>query len=433
MIETLVAGVAALAVLAFVFASFLAMLPLIIASVSILTTFLLLLAMSYLTSVSFIVQFLVSLVGLGVAIDYSLLFVTRWREERAHGKSNEEALITTMATAGRAVSLSGLTVAIGLMSLIVLPVPFLRSTGIGGMLIPLVSVAVVLTLLPAILASVGPRWDWPRIRHEAMASRGWRAWATGVAKHPWLGLLAALLILGVAMSPALHLRIGQTSAQAEAQSGSAHRVYQDLLSNGAPAGVITPMEVLVRDTRATATARRLRGVAGVDTVAIVRGPAGTRDGYSDLIVVPSIETVNSATLGPTRSVESALRTMPGVFGVTGEGPGQQAFTSAVYGNVPLMLTVLAILTFLLLARALRSLILATKAVILNLVSLAATFGALTWFWQNGHGSLPIFRNTGDGRHHVLGAHHGVCVLVRALDGLRSLHPHPSARRVRRRR
>ncbi len=125
-------------------------------------------------------------------------------------------------------------------------------------------------------------------------------------------------------------------------------------------------------------------------MAIVRGPAGTRDGYSDLIVVPSIETVNSATLGPTRSVESALRTMPGVFGVTGEGPGQQAFTSAVYGNVPLMLTVLAILTFLLFARALRSLILATKAVILNLVSLAATFGALTWFWQNGHGSLPIF-------------------------------------------
>lgn len=390
LIETLVAGVAALAVLAFVFASFLAVLPLIIASVSILTTFLLLLAMSYLTSVSFIVQFLVSLVGLGVAIDYSLLFVTRWREERAHGKSNEEALITTMATAGRAVSLSGLTVAIGLMSLIVLPVPFLRSTGIGGMLIPLVSVAVVLTLLPAILASVGPRWDWPRIRREAMASRGWRAWATGVAKHPWLGLLGALLILGVAMSPALHLRIGQTSAQAEAQSGPAHRVYRDLLSNGAPAGVITPMEVLVRDTRAAATARRLREVAGVDTVAIVRGPAGTRNGYSDLIVVPSIETVNSATLGPTRSVESALRTMPGVFGVTGEGPGQQAFTSAVYGNVPLMLTVLAVLTFLLLARALRSLILAAKAVILNVVSLAATFGVLTWFWQNGHGSLPIF-------------------------------------------
>ena len=81
--------------------------------------------------------------------------------------------------------------------------------------------------------------------------------------------------------------------------------------------------------------------------------------------------------------------MPGVYGVTGEGPGQQAFTSAVYGNVPLMLTVLAILTFLLLARALRSLVLAAKAVILNVVSLMATFGILTWFWQDGHGSLPF--------------------------------------------
>ncbi len=390
LIETLLAGVAALAVLAFVFASFLAMLPLLIASVSILTTFLLLLGMSYVTSVSFIVQFLVSLVGLGVAIDYSLLFVTRWREERAHGRSNEEALITTMTTAGRAVLLSGLTVAIGLMSLIVLPVPFLRSTGIGGMLIPLVSVAVVLTLLPAILASVGVRWDWPRLRNETSASRGWKAWARGVATHPWLGLCAALLILGVAMSPVLHLRIGQTSARADAQSGSAHREYQVLLSGGEPLGVITPMEVLVSDEHANSVAHRLRGIAGVETVAIANGRASTRDGYTDIVVVPSIETVSSATLGPTRAVERAVSTIPSVFGVAGEGPGQQAFTSAVYGNVPLMLGVLAILTFLLLARALRSVVLAAKAVILNVVSLFATFGILTWFWQDGHGSSLVF-------------------------------------------
>ena len=390
LIETLLAGVAALAVLAFVFASFLAVLPLVIASVSILTTFLLLLGLSYLTSVSFIVQFLVSLVGLGVAIDYSLLLVTRWREERARGESNEDALVKAMETAGRAVLLSGLTVAIGLMSLIVLPVPFLRSTGVGGMLIPLVSVAVVLTLLPAILASVGPRWDWPRLRNESSASRGWKRWATGITKHPWLGLLTAVLILGIAISPVFHLRVGQTSAQAEAQSGTAHRQYQVLLSGHVPAGVITPMEVLVNASQADATMQTLRTVNGVQTVALASGTAGTRAGFADVVVVPTIETLNSATLGPTRSVERALLPMRGVIGVTGEGPGQQAFTSAVYGNVPLMLLVLAILTFLLLARALRSLILALKAVILNVVSLAATFGILTWFWQDGHGSSPIF-------------------------------------------
>lgn len=390
LIETLLAGVAALAVLAFVFASFLALLPLLIASVSILTTFLLLLGLSYLTSVSFIVQFLVSLVGLGVAIDYSLLFVTRWREERALGQSNEEALVTAMRTAGRAVLLSGLTVAIGLMSLIVLPVPFLRSTGVGGMLIPLVSVAVVLTLLPAILASVGPRWDWPRIRNERSASRGWKAWATGITQHPWLGLIAAVLVLGIAISPVLHLRVGQTSAQAEAQSGPAHHLYQELLLGKVPAGVITPMEVLVEKSQTQSTIKALRAVNGVDTVALATGTEGTRAGFSDVVVVPKIETLNSATLGPTRAVESTLRRLPGVVGVTGEGPGQQAFTSAVYGNVPLMLSVLAILTFLLLARALRSIVLAVKAVVLNVVSLAATFGILTWFWQDGHGSSTLF-------------------------------------------
>src|SRR3984957_1346201 len=390
LIETLLAGVAALAVLAFVFASFLALLPLVIASVSILTTFLLLLGLSYMTSVSFIVQFLVSLVGLGVAIDYSLLFVTRWREERDRGQSNEEAIVQTMRTAGRAVLLSGLTVAIGLLSLIVLPVPFLRSTGIGGMLIPLVSVVVVLTLLPAILVSVGPRWDWPRVRHERSASRGWKAWARGLTRHPWLGLFTAVLVLGIAISPVLHLRVGQTSAQAEAQSGTAHHLYQELLSGGVAPGVITPMEVLVKESHATSTLQTLQRVSEEQTAALAQGTAGTRAGYADIVVVPTIETLNSATLGPTRAVESALHGAASVFGVTGEGPGQQAFTSAVYGNVPLMLAVLAILTFLLLARALRSIILAIKAVVLNVVSLAATFGILTWFWQDGHGSSPIF-------------------------------------------
>src|SRR5665213_942657 len=390
LIETMVAGVGALAVLAFVFASFLALLPLLIASVSILTTFLLLLGLSYVTTVSFIVQFLVSLVGLGVAIDYSLLLVTRWREERARGNSNEEALVTAMQTAGHAVLLSGLTVAIGLMSLIVLPVPFLRSTGLGGMLIPLVSVAVVLTLLPAILASVGPRWDWPRLRNEATASRGWTAWARGIARRPWIGVIVAVLVLAVATFPVLHLRVGQTSAQSEAQSGPAHQQYQTLLAGGVPAGVITPMEVLVHSSNANATISALKSVTGVAMVTLPSGSTGTRAGQSDVIVVPTIETVNSATLAPSRNVERVLSTLSGVVGVTGEGPGQQAFTSAVYGNVPLMLFVLALLTFLLLARALRSVVLAIKAVILNVLSLAATFGILTWFWQDGHLSSPIF-------------------------------------------
>src|SRR6478672_11260585 len=181
--ETLLGALGALAVLLFVFASLLAFLPLVVAAVSILTTFLLLLPLTYLTDVSFIVQFLVALVGLGVAIDYSLLFVTRWREERDHGRDNHDAVVAAMETAGHAVLFSGITVAIGLLALVVLPVPFMRSIGMGGALIPLASVLVTLTLTPAILGSIGPRVDWPKIRHENKPSRGWTAWARMIVRR----------------------------------------------------------------------------------------------------------------------------------------------------------------------------------------------------------------------------------------------------------
>src|SRR5947199_4212690 len=186
----------ALAVLAFVFASFLAFLPLVVAAASILTTFILLLPLTYVTDVSFIVEFLVALIGLGVAIDYSLIVVNRWREERDHGKSNHDAVVIAMQTAGHAVVFSGVTVAIGLLALVVLPVPFMRSIGLGGALIPLASVLTTLTLTPAILGSIGPKVDWPRIRHETNASRAWTAWARGVVRHRYVAAGVALLILG---------------------------------------------------------------------------------------------------------------------------------------------------------------------------------------------------------------------------------------------
>ena len=187
--------------------------PLVIAAVSILTTFLLVLGLTYLTDVSFVVQFLIALVGLGVAIDYSLLLVSRWREERAHGLSNDEAIVRAVQTAGHAVFASGVTVAISLLALIVVPVPFLRSMGLGGMLIPLVSVAVVLTLLPALLSKIGPRVDWPRIRHDAVAARGWSAWARLIVRRRWIAAGIAVLVLGSVISPVAGLKIGEVGHQ----------------------------------------------------------------------------------------------------------------------------------------------------------------------------------------------------------------------------
>jgi RND superfamily putative drug exporter len=389
-VETLIGGLGALAVLAFVFASLLAFVPLLIAAVSILTTLLVVLALTYIADVSFIVQFLVSLVGLGVAIDYSLLIVTRWREERAHGRENAEAVIAAMGTAGRAVLLSGLTVAIGLIALIVLPVPGLRSVGYGGMLIPLISTAVALTLLPALLGGIGPRVDWPRVRHESSASRGWTAWTRGIVRRRWVAAGVAVVILAVLIIPLFSLTTGETSAGALAKSGPAHDAYTRLLAGEVPSGVLTPVEVLTRSSEAASVRARLAAVPGMAAAIASSGPDSTRGGTTIILGIPDQETVNSSSLQPVRAARTALDNTPGVIGIAGEGPTELDYQHAVFGNFPLMFAIIAILTIALLARAFRSLILAVKAVALNLISMGAAFGVMTWFWQQGHGSNFLF-------------------------------------------
>jgi RND superfamily putative drug exporter len=388
--ETLIGGFGALAVLAFVFASLLAFLPLLIAAVSILTTLLVILALTYIAEVSFIVQFLVSLVGLGVAIDYSLLIVTRWREERAHGRDNHAAVIAAMSTAGRAVLLSGLTVAIGLISLVVLPVPGLRSIGYGGMLIPLVSTAVALTLLPALLGGIGPRVDWPRVRHESDASRGWTAWTRWVVRHRGLAAGVAVVVLAVLIVPLFSLTTGETSANALAKTGPAHDAYARLLAGGTPSGVLTPVEVLVRPADAAAVRARLAAVPGIAAAVQSSGSDSTHGGTTILLGIPRTETVNADSLQAVRAARDALRHAPGVVGIAGEGPTELDYQHAVFGNFPLMFAIIAILTIALLTRAFRSLVLAVKAVALNLISMSAAFGVMTWFWQEGHGSSALF-------------------------------------------
>jgi RND superfamily putative drug exporter len=390
LVETLIGAGGALAVLAFVFASMLALVPLLIAASSILTTLLVVLAVTTFANVSFIVLFLVSLVGLGVAIDYSLLIVTRWREERAHGRDNHDAVVAAMATAGRAVVLSGLTVAIGLLSLIVLPVPGLRSVGYGGMLIPLVSTGVALTLLPALLGGIGPRVDWPRVRHEARASRGWTAWTRRVVRHRAAAAAAALAVLAVLIIPVFSLTTGETAASAYAKDGPAHDTYARLLSSGAPSGVLTPIEVLTRTDAAASVEHQLEQVPGIATAVRSNAPDSNRAGTTVLVAIPKTETVNASSLQSVRDVRAALNGTPGVIGVAGDGAIELDYQNAVFGNFPLMFAVIAVLTIALLTRAFRSVVLAVKAVALNLVSMAAAFGAITWFWQLGHGSSLVF-------------------------------------------
>jgi RND superfamily putative drug exporter len=388
--ETLIGAVGALAVLLFVFASFLAFLPLVVAAVSILTSFLLLLPLTYVMDVSFIVQFLIALIGLGVAIDYSLLFVNRWREERDHGRENHDAVVVAMQTAGHAIVFSGVTVAIGLLALIVLPVPFMRSMGIGGALIPLASVLVTLTLTPAILGGIGPRVDWPKIRHEDRASRGWSRWAALVVRHRWLAAGTALAVLFALIGVFLGAKIGVASSDSLAHNGKAYDTLRVLERGGMPTGALTPMEVLVSSDQARPTAERLGQIDGVRHALVPTGPAANRDGRSIVVLIPNTETVNSKTVGVVKRVKTAAQDLPGVDGVAGIGPAQIDFMHAVYGNFPLMLTLIALLTYVLLVRAFRSTLLPLKAVLLNIVSLGATLGLMVLFWQHGFGSKAIF-------------------------------------------
>jgi putative drug exporter of the RND superfamily len=407
LVETLVGGVGALVVLAFVFGSLLALVPLLVAAVSILAAFLAIFGLTAVTDVSFLVQYLVALIGLGVAIDYSLLLVTRWREELAAGHDREQAVHRAMATAGRAVVTSAGTVAVGLLVLVLLPVPFLRSVGYGGLLIPLASAAVTLTLLPVVLATVGPRLDWPaggraerragRLagrdgrRGERAAGRLWTRWADGIVRHRWLATLAALLVLLPLGVAALGLRLGDPPAATLATSGPAREGLARLERAGVGAGALTPIEVLVpAGTSPERAAGRLAGVPGVRLAAAPEGPAWRRGGTSLVSVLPVAETsgaAGEATVARVREVVAAE--LPGAR-VGGSGALGLDATTAIYGAFPLMLAAVALVTFVMLARAFRSLLLSLKAIVLNLLSIGAAYGVLVLVWQQGHGSQAVW-------------------------------------------
>jgi RND superfamily putative drug exporter len=388
--ETLLGGIGALLVLAFVFASFIAVLPMLMAIVAIPTTFLLVNGLTHITSVSIIVEFLIALIGLGVSIDYALLVVTRWREERAHGHPNHEAVARAMNSAGRAVVFSGLTVAISLLAIVVIPVSFLANIGVAGFLIPLVSVGVALTLLPALLASVGPWLDRPRLRQEMHASRPWTAWARLVLRYRKSAALIGGAILIALVIPVFAINLGEPKSSVLAQTGVAHDTLVSLEAGGVPSGVIEPMEVLVQADDAPAVAARLAQVKGVDTAVAPSGPLFHRGGTAIVEVLPSAEPSTSAGGATISAVRSTAAHLPGVIGVGGTGPEQVDFVHAVYGSFPLMLTLIGIATLLLLTRAFRSIVLAAKAVVFNLLSVGAAYGIMVLVWQEGHGSRTLW-------------------------------------------
>jgi RND superfamily putative drug exporter len=388
-IATLLAALGALMVLAFVFRSFTALVPLLMALVAIPTTFLLVWPLAAVTDVSVVVQFLVALIGLGIAIDYALLVVVRWREEREQpGVRNDEAVRRAMQHAGSAVVFSGTTVAISLLALLALPVPFMRSIGVAGLLIALVSVAVAITLLPVVLATVGPRLDWPRSRRDAQASRGWSSWARLIVRHRWVAAAASTAVLVALLVGAGTIVLGNPSASSLGNEGPARAALEKLKGSGIGAGPLSPFDALVRSGDADAVAATLAQVEGVRSAAAPED--WRRDGAAIAVAIPSGDGNSPAGRETLDRLREAARPLPGVVTIGGEAAQSADFIDAVYAKFPLMIALISILTFLLLARAFRSLLLPLKAVLLNLLSVAAAWGLIVLVYQHGIGSDEIW-------------------------------------------
>lgn len=395
LIEALIGGLGALVILAFVFGSFLALAPLMMAVPAILTSFSAAYLLTFVTDISPIVQFLIALIGLGVSIDYSLLLVVRWREELSNGASREEAVINAMKTSGRAVIFSGTTVAISLLALIFLPLPFLRSVGYGGMLIPLMSVAVALTLLPVILYSIGQKLDWPHRRTDHDASRAWTRWGEAVVRRRVVAASVGAAMLGALVIAATMINFGVSDLETVSKEGPAESGLTAFQDSGIGSGAVLPDEILVTGSTDPATvADELDGVEGVHGAV---SPSSS-PGNDDWTTGDSSVVVNFTQADPsTQESRDTLDRIQGVsddFGsdvaVGGFSSQNQDFIDAVYGNFPLMIGLIAFITFILLARAFRSILLPIKAVILNVISVAAAWGVMVLVWQEGFGSELIW-------------------------------------------
>ena len=296
LVEVLIGGLGALLVLLFVFGTLPAVaVPLVTALISILTTFSAVYLLTYVTNVSIVVEFLVALVGLGVSVDYSLLMIFRFREELHHGRDVESAIIETMTHAGRSVVVSGSTVAIGLLSMVLLPLPFIRSIGIGGMLIPAIAVLSTLTLTPVLLYWMGHRIDRLRVIPKRIVSADpgekgfWHNWAEYVVKRPGRIAAAGIAIVVLLLIPAVKLNPSEAEAKNLPGTGDAFQGRDALSAAGLSEGALKPYVVLIEhgssDPVRALVVKRLRETEGVDGAS---APPGWEKGDTGLVeAIPS--------------------------------------------------------------------------------------------------------------------------------------------------
>ncbi|MEO8229900.1 MAG: MMPL family transporter [Chloroflexota bacterium] len=435
--EILSLPLAALALLV-VFGSVVAAgLPLAVGGGAVVVSLAIIWAVASVTQMSIFVLNLATLLGLGLGVDYSLLMTSRFREElrRRLGMRDEtataveEAVRVTVATAGRAVFFSGLTVFLGLVGLILFDFPILRSVGIAGAIVVGLAVASALTLLPAILGALGPRVDALRIRRTDAGDDGdgsWARLARQVMRHPvavFVPTLAFLLLLGM---PFLHVRFNAPDASVlppEVPSRAAYAVLDAQFG----AGRFAPLYLAIRTTgRATAEAsvsamydysRRLAAdprIQRVDGYVDV-DPRLSRDQYVLLYGVPTgppdrfvatslaattngdltmftLTTAYGASADEARALVAALRSADGPLGppsgatvlVGGGAADVVDVVDGIGAGFPRTALFIFVSTYLVLFVLLRSVVLPAKALVMNTLSIVAAFGALVWIFQDGN-------------------------------------------------
>jgi RND superfamily putative drug exporter len=394
------------------------MLPLAVGGFAIVGTLLLLRLLGDLTDVSIYALNLTTALGLGLAIDYSLFIVSRYREELRAGREPADALLRTMATAGRTVLFSAATVAVSLVALLVFPLYFLRSFGYAGIAVVALAAVGALVVLPALLAVLGRRVDRLRlpIRRRARPTGAppwsspdpsggfWHRLATGVMRRPLpvaAVVVAFLLLLG---TPFLGVRFGLPDDRV-LPAGVASRQVADALRTGFAAdessalsvvatGIGDPSGRLPDIDRYAAALSRLDDVRRVEALSgsyadgrRLQGPspAATRFAAPDgtwLAVVPSVGSYSPQ----GEDLVARVRALPAPFGVQVAGPAAQLVdTKASLGaHLPAAAAIIATVTFLLLFLMTGSVVVPVKALVLNLLSLTAVYGAMVFVFQDGH-------------------------------------------------
>jgi RND superfamily putative drug exporter len=385
------------------------LLPLAVGGFAIVGTLLLLRLLGDLTDVSIYALNLTTALGLGLAIDYSLFIVSRYREELRAGREPADALIVTMTTAGRTVLFSAATVAVSLLALLVFPLYFLRSFGYAGIAVVALAAVGALVVLPALLAVLGRRVDRLRLpirRRPASAAGGgfWHRLATGVMRRPLpvaTAVVAFLLLLG---TPFLGVRFGLPDDRV-LPAGADGRQVADALRGGFAADESSALSVVATGTgdpngrlpdidRYAAALSQLDDVRRVDALGgsyadgrRVQPPtaASARFAAADgtwLSVLPSVAPASRR----AEDLVAAVRALPAPFGAQVTGPAAQLVDTraSIGAHLPAAAAIIATVTFLLLFLMTGSVVVPIKALLLNLLSLTAVYGAMVFVFQDGH-------------------------------------------------